>query len=122
MVSDGLEHYQRTPFQRESGGGHSRVSGRNPEETLETLQFCWRDSAGPFRGVWNHTKSCEGAWPEQLGFEVDLELRDTIRRKLETTNGNGKITFQQRKDARKLRSLIRESVKRRKSVALTHMA
>src|SRR2546425_475923 len=93
-----------------------------PRRLLKLYSFAGETVLDPFAGSGTTLRVAKELGRNSWGFEVDLELKDTIRRKLETTNGNGKITFQQRKDARKLRSLIRESVKRRKSVALTHMA
>ena len=110
------------PFKGRAEEGIAAFPDEIPRRLLKLYSFAGETVLDPFAGSGTTLRVAKELGRNSWGFEVDLELRDTIRRKLETTNGNGKITFQQRKDARKLRSLIRESVKRRKSVALTHMA
>src|SRR3989475_11277176 len=110
------------PFKGRAEEGIAAFPDEIPRRLLKLYSFAGETVLDPFAGSGTTLRVAKELGRNSWGFEVDLELMDTIRRKLETTNGNGKITFQQRKDARKLRSLIRESVKRRKSVALTHMA
>src|SRR6058998_316133 len=110
------------PFKGRAEEGIAAFPDEIPRRLLKLYSFAGETVLDPFAGSGTTLRVAKELGRNSWGFEVDLELRDTIRRKLDTTNGNGKITFQQRKDARKLRSLIRESVKRRKSVALTHMA
>src|SRR2546422_1055043 len=110
------------PFKGRAEEGIAAFPDEIPRRLLKLYSFAGETVLDPFAGSGTTLRVAKELGRNSWGFEVDLELKDTIRRKLETTNGNGKITFQQRKDARKLRSLIRESVKRRKSVALTHMA
>ena len=110
------------PFKGRVEEGIAAFPDEIPKRLLKLYSFVGETVLDPFAGSGTTLKVAKELGRNSWGFEVDLELKDIIRRKLETTNGNGKVTFQQRKDARKLRSLIRESVKLRKSVALTRVA
>jgi modification methylase len=110
------------PFKGRAEEGIAAFPEEIPRRLLKLYSFVGETVLDPFAGSGTTLKVAKELGRNSLGFEVDLELRNTIRKKLETANGIGRVTFQERKDARKLRSLIRGAVRRRRSVAQTHVA
>ena len=110
------------PFKGRAEEGIAAFPEEIPRRLLKLYSFVGETVLDPFAGSGTTLKVAKELGRNSLGFEVDLELKNTIRKKLETANGIGRVTFERRKDARRLRSLIRGTVRRRRSVAQTHVA
>lgn len=110
------------PFKGRAEEGIAAFPEEIPRRLLKLYSFVGETILDPFAGSGTTLKVAKELGRNSLGFEVDLELKNTIRKKLEAANGTGKVTFRERKDARRLRSVIRGTVKRRRSVAQTHAA
>ncbi len=110
------------PFKGRAEEGIAAFPEEIPRRLLKLYSFVGETVLDPFAGSGTTLKVAKELGRNSLGFEVDLELKNTIRKKLEAANGTGIVTFYERKDARRLRSLIRGTVRRRRSVAQTHTA
>jgi len=110
------------PFKGRAEEGIAAFPEEIPRRLLKLYSFVGETVLDPFAGSGTTLKVAKELGRNSLGFEVDLELKNTIRKKLEAANGTGIVTFYERKDARRLRSLIRGTVRRRRSVTQTHTA
>jgi modification methylase len=110
------------PFKGRAEEGIAAFPEEIPRRLLKLYSFVGETVLDPFAGSGTTLKVAKELGRNSLGFEVDLELRNTIRKKLAAADGMGRVTFQERKDARRLRSLIGGAVRRRRSVAQTHVA
>jgi modification methylase len=110
------------PFKGRAEEGIAAFPEEIPRRLLKLYSFVGETVLDPFAGSGTTLKVAKELGRNSLGFEVDLELKNTIRKKLEAANGKGRVTFQERKDARRLRSSLRGTVRRRRSVAQTHVA
>jgi DNA modification methylase len=90
-----------------------------PRRLTKLFTFAGETVLDPFLGSGTTSKVAKELGRNSIGYEIDLELRPIILRKLcheyGTLSGD-KIEMHVRPDARKLRTFLQEDVKRQKSV------
>ena len=90
-----------------------------PKTFDKTLHICRRNSPRPISRLRNHNKGSEGAGRNSIGYEIDLELKDTILKKIncnQTTFADDRFEVIERSDAKKLRTFLQEKVRNQGSV------
>ena len=91
-----------------------------PYRLIKLFTFVGETVLDPFLGSGTTTKVARDLGRNSYGYEIDLELVDIVKRKLnyEQTRlvEKGEIKFKIRKDARKLRTLLHQRMKAQRSV------
>jgi DNA modification methylase len=92
-----------------------------PKRLIRLFSFVGENVLDPFLGSGTTTKVAMQLGRNSYGYEIDLELRDVILRKLGCTSTNliasqDAIEIIERDDARRLRTFLQEKVKNQRSV------
>lgn len=93
-----------------------------PRRLIKLFTFVGETVLDPFLGSGTTTKVAKELGRNSVGYEIDLELKDVILRKINynqttlTTNSTSKVEIIERPDAKRLRTYLQEKVKNQKSV------
>ncbi|MEM2295587.1 MAG: site-specific DNA-methyltransferase [Candidatus Korarchaeota archaeon] len=93
-----------------------------PRRLIKLFTFKGETVLDPFLGSGTTTKVAKELGRNSYGYEIDLELKDVILKKVgygQTTLTGDVIEYKIREDAKKLRTFLQERVKMQKSVATT---
>ena len=90
-----------------------------PRRLIKLFSYTGETVLDPFLGSGTTSKIAKELGRNSWGYELDVELRDLIEKKLRNNNekADGEVRFLVRGDARKLRQSVQERVKRQMSVA-----
>jgi len=91
-----------------------------PRRLIKLYTFVGETVLDPFLGSGTTTKVAKELGRNSIGYEIDLELKDTILKKInynQTTFANHRFEIIERSDARKLRTFLQEKVRNQRSVA-----
>ncbi len=90
-----------------------------PYRLIKLFSFVGETVIDPFLGSGTTTKMARILGRNSYGYEIDVELMDIIKRKLnydQITLAGDKIEFIVREDARKLRTWLKEKIAKQRSV------
>ncbi|MBS7249381.1 MAG: site-specific DNA-methyltransferase [Candidatus Freyarchaeota archaeon] len=92
-----------------------------PRRLIKLFTFVGETVLDPFLGSGTTTKVAKELGRNSVGYEIDLELKDVILKKINynqatLTNSTGKVEIIERSDAKRLRTHLQEKVKNQKSV------
>ncbi|MGB9660332.1 MAG: DNA-methyltransferase [Nitrososphaerales archaeon] len=90
-----------------------------PRRLIKLFSFIGETVLDPFLGSGTTSKVAKELGRNSIGYEIDLELKSIIMRKLGFEYGTlteDKIEFFERYDAKRLRTFLQEDVKKQKSV------
>ncbi|MCR8501907.1 MAG: site-specific DNA-methyltransferase [Crenarchaeota archaeon] len=93
-----------------------------PRRLIKLFTFKGETVLDPFLGSGTTTKVAKELGRNSYGYEIDLELKDVILKKVgygQTTLTGDVIEYKIREDAKRLRTFLQERVKMQKSVATT---
>jgi len=100
------------PFGRRPEKGVAAFPEEIPRRLIRLYSYAGETVLDPFLGSGTTAKVAKELSRGSWGYEVDLELKDVIARRI-----GEPVTFSTREDARKLRKSLQSQVKRQKSVA-----
>ena len=90
-----------------------------PRRLIKLFTFVGETVLDPFLGSGTTMKVAKELGRNCYGYEIDLELEDTILKKIgygQTTFTRDEIKIKKREDARRLRTFLQERVRKQKSV------
>ena len=90
-----------------------------PKRLIKLFTFAGETVLDPFLGSGTTTKVARALGRNSYGYEIDLELVDTVKRKLNYIQSSllgDKVEITVREDARRLRTYLQEQVATQRSV------
>ncbi|MCZ6648119.1 MAG: site-specific DNA-methyltransferase [Thaumarchaeota archaeon] len=90
-----------------------------PNRIIRLFSFRGETVLDPFVGSGTTLKVSNGLGRYSIGYEIDRELRPIIVSKLNGRKRRGDINFFERKDARNLRGVLKNRVKKQRTVTRT---
>ncbi|MGB9778593.1 MAG: DNA-methyltransferase [Candidatus Bathyarchaeales archaeon] len=110
------------PFENRLEKGIAAFPEEIPRRLIRLFTFVGETVLDPFLGSGTTTKVAKELGRNSVGYEIDLELKDIILKKInynQTTLTSGsmdKVEIIERSDARRLRTFLQEKVKNQRSV------
>jgi len=110
------------PFENRLEKGIAAFPEEIPRRLIKLFTFVGETVLDPFLGSGTTTKVAKELGRNSVGYEIDLELKDVILKKINynqttlTSNSTDKVEIIERPDARKLRTFLQEKVKNQHSV------
>ncbi|NHV97760.1 MAG: site-specific DNA-methyltransferase [Thaumarchaeota archaeon] len=107
------------PFENRLEKGVAAFPEEIPRRLIKLYTFVGETVLDPFLGSGTTTKVAKELGRNSIGYEIDLELKDTILKKInynQTTLANHRFEIIERSDAKKLRTFLQEKVKNQRSV------
>jgi DNA modification methylase len=110
------------PFENRVEKGIAAFPEEIPRRLIKLFTFVGETVLDPFLGSGTTTKVAKELGRNSVGYEIDLELKDVILKKInysQTTlisDSTGKVEIIERSDAKRLRTYLQEKVKNQRSV------
>jgi DNA modification methylase len=109
------------PFENRLEKGIAAFPEEIPRRLIKLFTFVGETVLDPFLGSGTTTKVAKELGRNSVGYEIDLELKDVILKKINynqttlTSHSTDKVEIIERPDARKLRTFLQEKVKNQRS-------
>jgi hypothetical protein len=110
------------PFENRLEKGIAAFPEEIPRRLIKLFTFVGETVLDPFLGSGTTTKVAKELGRNSVGYEIDLELKDVILKKINysqttlTSDSTGKVEIIERSDAKRLRTFLQEKVKNQRSV------
>jgi DNA modification methylase len=110
------------PFENRLEKGIAAFPEEIPRRLIKLYTFVGETILDPFLGSGTTTKAAKELGRNSFGYEIDLELKDIILKKIDysqttlTNNSANKVEIVERADAKRLRTFLQEKVKNQRSV------
>jgi len=110
------------PFENRLEKGIAAFPEEIPRRLIKLFTFVGETLLDPFLGSGTTTKVAKELGRNSVGYEIDLELKDVILKKINysqttlTSDSTDKVEIIERPDARRLRTFLQEKVKNQRSV------
>jgi DNA modification methylase len=110
------------PFENRLEKGIAAFPEEIPRRLIKLFTFVGETVLDPFLGSGTTTKVAKELGRNSVGYEIDLELKDVILKKINysqttlTSHSTNKVEIIERPDARRLRTFLQEKVKNQRSV------
>jgi len=116
------------PFENRLEKGIAAFPEEIPRRLIKLFTFAGETALDPFLGSGTTMKVAKELGRNSFGYEIDLELKDIILKKVGfsqatlTSTAADKIEIVEREDAKKLRTFLQERVKNQRSVVKKNTA
>jgi len=116
------------PFKGRLEEGIAAFPEEIPRRLIKLFSFAGETVLDPFLGSGTTMKVAKELGRNSYGYEIDLELKDIILKKVGfsqvtlTSTGVDKVEIVEREDAKRLRTFLQERVKNQRSVAKKNAA